>query len=497
MSVLERYVALDLGAESGRLMLGMLDGRCLRLEEVHRFPNIPVRVLGSLHWDILHLWYEVIQGLCYVSTRYGARLAGIAVDAWAQDFALLDRNGTLLGLPYHYRDNRTEGVLDHLRELVLDWELYQRTGMPGFAISTLGQLVAMRQQRSPVLDIAHTLLLMPSLFTFWLSGSLANELSIAGMTQLYDLTERNWSPVLLGRLNLSTSLPAPVVDTATVVGQLVRSVAQEVGLESVPIIAAAGHDTAAAAASVPYHTRDAAFISSGTWSVVGKELSQPIISHEAMKSGFINEVGACGRFLFVYNSAGLWPLQECRRQWLRDGNNWSYADLTNMAKQSPPFATLIDPDDSAFMRYGNVMSGLMDFCCRTRQEMPTTPGGIVRSLLEGLALRYRKAIYDLEVLSGRPTDVIHIVGGGSQNALLCQFTADAANQPVLAGPTEAAAIGTVLLQALALGRLSSLSDVREVVLASCELTAYDPHPSPVWDDHYHLFLEMIEQQRRT
>jgi rhamnulokinase len=487
----EKYVAFDLGAESGRTMLGTLDNGRLRLEEIHRFSNTPVPVLDSLHWNVLHLWREMKQGLSCIASQHGPQLEGIAVDAWAQDFALLDQNGALLGLPHHYRDSRTEGILDELHELAPDWEIYQLTGMPGFAMSTLGQLMSMRRQHSPALDAAHTLLLMPGLFTFWLSGRQVNEASIAGMTQLYDLTKRDWNRTWLERLNLPAGLPAPVVPTATPVGSLLSSVAQEVGTKPAPVIATAGHDTAAAAAIVPGQGENVTFISSGTWSVLGKELSQPILTPQAMASGFLNEVGACDRVLFAYNSTGLWPLQECRRHWLRAGHNWSYADLTEMAGQSPPFAAVVDPDDSIFMRPGDIMARIADFCRRTRQEMPPTPGGIVRSFLEGLALRYRKAIQALEMLIGQPTEVVHIVGGGCKNALLCQLAADATSLPVVAGPAEATASGNVLLQALARGSLSSLSQVKEVVTRSCDLTHYEPQPSAGWDADYETFLRIV------
>ncbi len=493
MSRGERYVAFDLGAENGRVMLGTLDDGRLELEQVHRFSNTPVRVLDSLHWNVLHLWHEMTQGLTRIASEGVQDLDGIAVDTWAQDFGLLDRNGALLGLPHHYRDGRTAGILDELRGSISEFDLYQVCGLSAFEMCTLPQLLAMRRQGSPALDAARSLLLMPGLFTFWLSGEQANEWSIAAMGQALDLRSRDWNRSLISRLGLPANLPAPVVPTATTLGRLLRSVSEEVGLRDVPVIATAGHDTAAAAALVTQRAagHDVTFISSGTWSVLGKEMVEPIVTPEAMAGHFQNEMGACGSILFAYNSMGLWPLQECRRQWLAAGHDWSYADLTEMAEQSCPMAVVVDPDEAAFMPPGDMATRLVDFCRRTGQEPPATPGGIVRAFLEGLALRYRKTIGDLEATSGRPTDVIQIIGGGSRNALLCQLTADASGLPVIAGPTEATATGDVLLQALARGSLSSVAEVKEVAARSCELTQYDPRPSPGWDAAYETFLRVI------
>jgi len=490
MATGERYLAFDLGAESGRAILGTLtDGR-LRLEEIHRFANVPVRVLNSLHWNVLQLWQEMKHSLRRLSAGYGKHLDGIGVDSWAQDFALLDGQGALLGLPYHYRDSRTEGIVDELHRHISDEQLYALTGLPGVPITTLAQLLAMRRAGSPALNIAHKLLLMPSLFTFWLSGYQINEVTSAGMTQLYDLQSGDWARSWLETLQLPPDLPAPVVPSATVLAPLLPSVSQEVGLGQVPVIATASHDTAAAVAALPEHAGDRTFISCGTWSVVGKELEQPLTSPGAMAGGFLNEVGACGTIMFAYNSVGLWPVQECRRYWQQAGHDWSYAHLTEMAERAAAFGAILNPDDGIFMRPGDIMAKVSDFCQRTHQAMPDTPGSLVRAFLEGLALRYRKAIDDLETLTGRPTDVIHLIGGGCRSRLLCQLTADATGRPVLAGPDEATASGNLLLQALARGRLSSLSELRQVVTRSFELVPYAPRPSPAWDERYAAFLQL-------
>ena len=489
MSIGEKYVAFDLGAESGRAVLGSLRGRQLVLQEFHRFPNGAVQVGGSMYWDVLRLWEEMKHGLTRVSVEH-ADLAGISLDTWGVDYALLDRRGELLGNPHHYRDTRTDGVIERLRRRISEWELYQWTGIPAMPISTLCQLCAMREAESPALNAADSLLMLPHLFAFWLSGQQGCEPTCASTTQFYDVLAANWCRPLLDKLDLPTILLQEIVPSATVLGPLLPSVARQVGLANVPIIVAAGHDSMAAAAAVPSESENPVFISSGTWSVIGTVLNSPIITPEAMARGFLNEVGARGQIVFAYNCIGLWPLQECRREWLAAGDDWSYVDLTEMAATAPPFAMLMNPDDPAFSQPGSMTDKIADYCRRTCQEMPTNAGTIVRVLLEGLALRYRQIITDMESLTRHPAEIIHIVGGGSMNRLLCQFTADATGRPVLAGPAEAAACATVLLQALALGHLASLGDIREVVRNSCELLRYEPHPSEGWDEANATLLHM-------
>ena len=492
MPTTERYIALDLGASGGRVMQGTLaDGR-LRLDEAHRFPNGPVQVLDSLYWDVVRLWEEVKLGLARVAAHSGPDLAGIGVDTWALDFGLVDQRGELLGLPHTYRDARTVGILEVLAEHISESDLYRRTGMSFIEFGSLGQLLAMRRQESPALDVADALLFIPNLFLFWLCGRRTAEVTVASHSQLYDIATGDWCWPLLAEVGLPAGIMPEMVPTATVLGPLLPSVGQEVGLSDVPVIATACHDTAAASAAVPSDQKHFTFISSGTWSVLGTELLEPILTEDALRSQFMNEGGACGRIILVRNSMGLWPVQECRRVWRQEGHAWDYPELTEMAAQAPPFAAVVDPDDAIFFQPGDTAAKVAEFCCLTGQESPTTPGSIIRSLLEGLALRYRKTIQDLERVTSRPTDAIHIVGGGSQNALLCQLAADATSRPVVAGPTEATASGTVLLQALALGHLGSLAELREVVRRSFGPLTYDPRPAGQWDEAYDTFLRLGE-----
>ncbi len=474
------------------MVVGTLAKGRLEMAEIHRFPNGPVRVLGSLYWDVLRLWEEVKEGLRQVATQYGAEFNGIGVDSWALDFGLVDEHGELLCLPHTYRDARTEGIIDDLSRHISEWDLYRQSGLGYIPFATLGQLLAMRKQGSPALDVAQALLFIPNLFLFWLCGRQTAEDTIASHSQLYDAVKREWCIPLVEKVGLPTSLLPEIVPTATVLGPLLPAVAEEVGLGEVPVIATACHDTAAAAAAVPNSAEQYTFISSGTWSVLGTQLDEPILTKEAMARGFVNEGGACNRVIFVRNSIGLWPVQECRRQWHQEGRDWSYGQLTEMAAQADAFRAVADPDDPVFFRPGNMTANIAEFCRRTNQDAPFQPGEVIRCLLEGLALRYRKSINDLEQVTGKLTKVIHIVGGGSKNALLCQLTADATNRPVVAGPAEATAAGTILLQALAQGRLASLTELREVVRRSYDIVTYEPHPSVAWDEAYDTFLGLGE-----
>jgi rhamnulokinase len=488
----ERYLAFDLGAESGRAMLGTLaDGR-LRLEEIHRFPNGPVQVHQSLYWDPLHLWSAILSGLARAAARAGRDLAGIGVDTWGIDFGLFDRCGDLIGLPHHYRDSRTEGILDELSRRISSFELYSQVGIGLFPLSTLCQLLAMRRQGSPILDVAGRLLLMPDIFHYWLCGRQATEATIAGTTQFYNLATGDWHRELLDRLGLPPNLPGEIVPTATVLGRLARSVAETAGLNAAPVIVPACHDTPCAFSITPSQEADFTAISSGTWSVIGTELERPLLTRDALDRQFLNEVGARGKTLLAMNSMGLWPLQECRRQWAREGHDWSYDALTEMAADASPFCAVVDPDCGDFVRPGDMTAKIAAFCRRTGQNAPDDAAGMVRVLLEGLALRYRKAIADLDELTGRRTPLIHILGGGSRSRLLCQFAADATGRPVLAGPSEATATGNVLLQALGLGSLGSMAEVREVVARSFTLALYEPHPSSAWDEAFGSFLRLPE-----
>jgi rhamnulokinase len=487
---MKKLLAFDLGAESGRGVLGLFDGRQLRLEVVHRFPNGPVRTLDTLHWDVLRLHGEMLAALRRCAAEHGG-VDSLGVDTWGVDFALLGRGGTLLGNPRHYRDPHTEGVLEEGFARVPRAEVFRQTGLQFMRFNTLFQLLALQRDRSPLLDAAETLLFMPDLFHYFFTGVKVNEFTDATTSQLYDPAARGWAFDLVQRFGLPGRILGTIVPPGTVLGPLRASVATETGLQPVPVVAPASHDTGSAVAAVPASGESWAYISSGTWSLMGAELPAPLINEQVQRYNFTNEGGVGGTIRFLKNVMGLWLVQECRRAWERAGQNYSYADLMQLAAAAPPFVSLVDPDDAGFILPASMPAALADFCRRTGQPAPTEPGAVVRCALESLALRYRWVLERLEELLGRRLDVIHIVGGGCQNTLLCQLAADACNRRVLAGPVEATAIGNVLVQALGLRLLGSLAEAREVVRQSFEVVPYEPQNPGAWQGPYGRFLQLF------
>ena len=489
MSQAMNFAAIDIGAESGRATLAAFDGRTLRLEEAYRFPNGPVRVLDSLHWDPLRLFAEIKRGLEACARSSGRAISGIGLDTWGVDFALLGRDDELLGNPFHYRDRRTAGMLEQAFRRIPKEEIFERTGIQFMPINSLYMLLSM--SGSSALEAAKTFLMIPDLFNFWLSGHKACEFTDATTTQLYDQRAGDWARSLIDKLGLPSHIFLPVTQPGIVLGPLLSSVAEEVGLGAVPIIAPACHDTGSAVAAVPARIKDYAYISSGTWSLVGVEIDAPIITPQSLAYNFTNEGGVSGTVRFLKNVMGLWLVQECRREWAQAGEEFTYADLMTMAENAAPFRSFVDPDDEEFLRPGDMPRRLRTFCVKTGQAVPEDRGAHVRCIFESLALKYRMVIEQIEAMLGRRLEVIHVVGGGSQNRLLCQFTADATGRPVIAGPIEATAIGNALVQAMALGHLGSLTDVREVVRNSFELVAYEPRSMGEWDEAYTRFVRLL------
>jgi rhamnulokinase len=490
-----RFLALDLGAESGRAMLGRFDGSRLELSEVHRFANVPVCLPDGLHWDILHLWTEIKHGLARSLREQPGELAGIGLDTWAVDFGLLDASGALIGNPYHYRDSRTDGMIDEAFRRVPRAELFERTGIQFLPINSLYQLLAMAVSGAPALDLAATFLTIPDLLNYWLTGQKVCEFSNATTTQCYDPRQEDWARDLLERLGIPGHIFPPIVPPGTGLGRLLPAVADEVGLAAdaaTLVVAPACHDTGSAVVAVPAAAGRATWISSGTWSVVGTEVSRPVIDAQSLRFNFTNEGGACGTFRFSRNVMGLWLVQECRRTWTRQGEDLSYDELTAMAAQADPFKVVIDPDYGEFLKPGDMPARIQDFCRATGQPVPTSKGAILRCALEGIALKYRWVLDRLEEMLGYRPEPLHIVGGGTQNRLLSQFTADATGRQVIAGPIEATATGNVLLQMMALGHIGSLAEGREVVRRSCELANYEPGgQAQAWNEAYERLLALL------
>jgi rhamnulokinase len=491
MSATKKLLAFDLGAESGRGVLGLFDGQRLRLEVVNRFANGPVRTLDTLHWDVLHLFTEMTAGLRRCAAEHGG-IDSLAVDTWGVDFALLGRGGTLLGNPRHYRDPHTETIMDAAFAQVSRLEIFRQTGIQFMRFNTLFQLLALQRDRSPLLEVAETLLFMPDLFHYFFTGIKVNEYTDASTSQMLDPRSRGWAFGLAKALGLPAHLLGTLVAPGTVLGPLRAPVAAETGLKPVPVIAPASHDTASAVAAVPATGTSWAYISSGTWSLMGAETTEPLLGEKALACNFTNEGGVGGTIRLLKNIMGLWLVQECRRVWERARKALTYDDLTRLAEASPAFISLVDPDDAGFILPPNMPAALGEFCRRSGQAVPVEPGPVMRCALESLALRYRWVLERLEELLGRRLEVVHIVGGGSQNALLCQFTADACNRPVVAGPVEATAVGNVLVQAIGLGLLGSLADARAVVRQSFEVRTYSPQNPECWQEPYQRFLKLIK-----
>lgn len=480
------FLAVDLGASSGRVMLGQWDGARFALRELHRFANEPVRVLGRLHWDALRLWSEIQAGMARYAAEYDAPLAGVGVDTWGVDFALLDRAGRMIDNPVIYRDPRTDGMIEQVFARVPRREVFARTGIQVMPINTLYQLMSLAGD--PQLDAADTLLLMPDLFHYWLAGVKAVEYTNASTTQLLDCHTRTWAGDLLGRLGLPSHFLPPLVLPGTTLGEVRPDVLAATGLRGpIPVIATGTHDTASAVAAIPGLDARSAYISSGTWSLVGIETDRPIVSEAALALNVTNEGGVAGTIRLLKNVGGLWLVQESQRQWQREGHAYSWDELLGQAAQAAPFRSLIDPDAPELLPPGDMPARIRALCARSGQPAPAGVGELVRCCLESLALRYRWVIEALERVAGASIEIVRIVGGGSLNALLCQFTADACGRPVVAGPVEATALGNVLLQAIARGELPDVAAGRRAIAASARQQTYEPRDRAAWEAAYARF----------
>jgi rhamnulokinase len=486
----QSYLAFDFGAESGRAILGQLLSGVLTTREIHRFANEPVEYGGSLHWDVPRLWYEVRKALALLQ---GAPLAGIGVDAWGVDYALLGENGDLLENPYHYRDARTAGVMEEVFQRMPKEEIYATTGIQFLPINTLFQLFAATRQTPQLLKTAQKLITIPDLFHYWLSGRAVCEFTNATTTQLMDYRTRTWASELAARLGLPIHLCAEIVKPGTVLAGLKPRLAQDFGLSDVPIIAPATHDTGSAVAAISAR-EGTAFISSGTWSLVGTEVDAPVVSPEALRMNFTNEGGVCGTTRLLKNVMGLWMLQCCRQTWSAQGQTLEVAQLLERAAEAPPFRSLADPDHPSFLRPANMPEAIDEFCARTQQPSPKSPGGYTCAILESLALKYRLVLASLEQLTARPIERIRVIGGGSKNRLLNQLAADATGKTVLAGPAEATALGNIAMQILATGRANSLRDVRAMVERSYPPELFEPRDTEKWDrqaDRFEHYCEAV------
>ncbi|MBL8175796.1 MAG: rhamnulokinase [Bryobacterales bacterium] len=478
---MKHFLGFDLGAESGRAMLGaIVDGK-LALEELHRFPNQPVRLPTGLYWDTLRLFHEMSEGLRIATRERKLALSGIGIDTWGVDIAFLGRDGALADNPRHYRDARNNGQLDRTFAVVPREEIFAHTGIQIMQINSLFQWHAMAQQNAPALEVAETLFFMPDLFNYFFTGVKRAELTIASTSQFYNPIQKRFATELLSRLGLNAAILPEIVQPGTLLGPSLEG--------GVPVYAVAGHDTAAAVAAVPVEEGgDWCYISSGTWSLMGVELAEPIVNAHCAELNFTNEIGVEGRVRLLKNIAGLWLWQECRKAWALEGTTYSYAEMAGMAASARPFPAVLHPD--AFLEPGDMPGKIAAHCKAHGQAPPASHAEFCRAILESLALRYRQVLESLESLTGHPIRRIHIVGGGSRNALLNQFVADCTARVVIAGPSEATVAGNILVQAMGAGDLRSLADIRQVVRNSFDVAVHSPAAGAAWDAAYERFLKL-------
>lgn len=485
----KRVLAFDFGASSGRAIIGCFDGDKITLEEVHRFSNDPVSVGGTVYWDVLRLFYEIKQGI--IKAKIAGGFDSIGIDTWGVDFGLIDSEGKLMENPVHYRDARTAGLVDEAFKTMPKEKLYGITGIQFMELNTLFQLISLKKYRPWMLERADKMLFMPDLFGYMLTGKMCAEYSIASTSQLIDLDKRTWSKEILDAFGIKESVFAPLVQPGTVLGELSKEVCEECGVDPVPVISVCGHDTQSAITSVPCEDGDFAFLSSGTWSLFGTELDKPIVNETSMNINITNEGGFDGSTGFLKNIIGLWLIQESRRQWKREGKEYSYADLEKLALAAEPFKCFIDPDAPEFVPHGNIPERVREFCRKTGQYVPKTVGEIMRCIYESLAMKYRLTFEKLRECTERDYPVIHVIGGGTKDGLLCQMTANSCDRTVKAGPIEATVMGNVAVQLMSNGSVKNIGQARKIVAESSELKTFEPKDTDKWAEAYEDFLKVV------
>ncbi len=482
-----KMLAIDLGASSGRGIVGDFDGERLSLRENHRFSNDPVITNGRMYWDILRIFHEIKQSITK-TVLDGDDVRSIGIDTWGVDYALIDRFGKMLANPTHYRDRRTEDITDHVSKTLSLERLYATAGIQTLNFNTIFQLAADLREDPAIFERAERLLNIPDLLNYFLTGNMANEYTILSTGALLNAAKRDYAYELMEALQIPTRLFGKIVQPGATIGKLLPQVLEETGNCNADVLTVASHDTASAVIAVPTQEKDFIYISSGTWSLMGTELPEPLINSESEKLNFTNEGGAMNTIRFLKNIMGLWLIQESRRQWRREGKEYSFAQMEAWAKECKPLQCFIDPDDASFATPGNMPERVREFCRRTGQHVPESVGEIVRCIYESLALKYRKTAESIEAMMDKKAKVIHVVGGGTKDKFLSQMTADACGIPVSAGPEEATAIGNLMMQAIALGAVKNLSEARQVVSASFELKNYEPSSQrAMWDEAYGRF----------
>jgi len=485
-----KVLAFDYGASSGRAVLGCFNGSRLELSEVHRFANEPVMVGNSFYWDTLRLFHELKQGVMKCVKSGNKDIAGMGIDTWGVDFGLLSVSGELLGMPYHYRDSRTEGMIEAAYRLMPGREIYEETGIQFAKFNTLFQLLSMKLANSPILEMADRLLFMPDLFAYFLTGEKVSEYTIASTSQLLNARSKKWSSKIINKMGFNEKIFGDIIQPGTITGRFTKAISEELGIADLPVIAVAEHDTGSAVISVPATQEKYAYLSSGTWSLLGVESKEPVINDDTYNLNYTNE-GGLNTIRLLKNIMGLWIHQECKRAWDKSGELLSFDELEAMAEKSKAFESFIDVDDDLFYSPGHMPEKVQEYCRRTGQHVPETKGAVVRCVMESLALKYRTAIEGLEKIIGYRIPVLHIVGGGSKNVLLCQYTANAIARPVITGPVEATAIGNISCQLMALGEVANLMEARQLIKNSFPNVEYKPQNTAEWDEAYNKYTEIL------
>jgi len=487
----KKYIAFDIGASNGRCVLGQFDGNELKLDEVSRFDNAHIRVRDHLHWDVLSLYDKVKKGLCEAARMYGKDIASLGVDTWGVDYGLLDSQGNLIGNPYMYRDPQTEGMLEEAFAMMSREEIFQITGIQFIRFNSLFQLLAMVKSGSPLLEVADTYLMMPDLLNYWLTGRKVVEYTNASTSQILDARSKIWSLPLIRAMGIPEHIFPEIIEAGQILAQLKGTLAGEIGLPKIPVVATATHDTAAAVVSVPAETDNFAYLSSGTWTLLGTEIPGPIFSPKVEAYNFGNEGGVCNTIRLLRNIANMWLPQECRRIWRLEGNDYSWEVLMHLASAAESFVACVDPDAPEFMLPSNMPEKIQESCKKTGQKTPQNHGEIMRVCLESLAFKYRLTIEQLTDIVGEKPEALHIIGGGARNSLLCQMAANASGMQVVAGPYEATTIGNLVMQMIAVGDLGSLSEGRALIRRSFPTVVYTPQETELWEEKYQLFLNII------
>ena len=483
------YLAFDLGAASGRALTGTFENSRLILSEIHRFSNGPVKIREHYHWPLVRLFEEMLSSLhkcCH------SDLKGIGICTWGVDYALLNRYDEFVNLPYSYRDSRTEGIMEKVFKLIPKSDIYQRTGIQFMPLNTLYQLYAQKLYHPEILKTAETLLMIPDLLNFWMTGEKVTELTNASTTQFLSADSDEWCQDIFDRLDLPVKILPKILKPGSFVGKLNLSVQEEAGIGDVPVFVPATHDTASAFASIPAHSEDFSFISSGTWSLIGSETRSPVICEEGLKYNITNERAPGPKNMLRKNSMGLWLVQESLRTWNDSGKNYTNNLLVKMADETKSVESLIEPDHPSFFQPGDMPEKIRKFCKKSGQIVPSNDGEVTRCIFESLALKYRWVLDIVEKIKGAKSDILNVVGGGSKNALLCQMTANITGKTIIAGPDEATAIGNIMMQALADGMFSSMEEGKKVISASCELKSYNPQNEEEWNEKYAKFMKIKE-----